>query len=117
MNSTAIAIRPSIKTVLQVLAPALSGPAPAQAAGFNAVLEGQCNPPAGSPGATCSSPDAPWQTTKLTGWGELASVPVRVKLTGGPVTNQPITINFDHSKTVNSVTYTGVENLWNFTPS
>ncbi len=77
----------------------------ARARGFNAQLQAQ------SFGSTN------WSTGNPTGWQELDLIPTRVHLTGGPVNNQTITIQFDHTKTLGSRVYRGIEDLLMFTPS
>ena len=56
-----------------------------------------------------------WTGGPLTGYKELDFVPARTLFTGGPATNQVITVDFDHSKS--SGTLTGIEDLSNFTNS
>lgn len=77
---------------------AVSGP-------FNAQLQGQ------------SFGSIVWQTGNLTGWQELDFIPVRVAMTGGPVTNKVISVQFDHTKTQGTTVLPGIQNLINFTPS
>src|SRR5256885_1543189 len=48
-----------------------------------------------------------WSGGPLRGWQELAFIPMRSRFSGGPATNQVITITFDHSK---SGTVRGIEN-------
>src|SRR5438874_7108486 len=55
-----------------------------------------------------------WSGGPLRGWKELDFIPMRTVFSGGPATNQMITISFDHSK---SGTIRGIENLTSFTPS
>ena len=53
-----------------------------------------------------------WTTSALSGWQELDYVPVRVRLSAGPATNQTVTIIFDHST---SAGIPEIENLTGFT--
>jgi len=66
--------------------------------------------------------DGAWTSSQLacsptpcTGWRELDPIPMRVLLQHGPVTNQKITVDFDHTKTSGSSVFQGIENLTNFT--
>jgi uncharacterized repeat protein (TIGR01451 family) len=77
----------------------------ANARGFNAQLQAQ------SFGSTN------WTTTNPTGWQELDLIPTRVHMTGGPVNNQTITIQFDHTKSLGGRIYRGIQDLSLFTPS
>ena len=52
-----------------------------------------------------------WVNGPLHGWQELDVIPVRTLSTGGPATNQIITVNFDHTK---SLTIPGIEDLTGF---
>src|SRR5260370_37666382 len=73
-------------------------PATASAA-FKNTLQGQ------NPGNTN------WVNGPLNGWKELDSIPVRTLHTGGPATNQVITVNFDHNK---GTTIPGIDKFTNF---
>src|SRR6266403_5664832 len=75
-----------------------------QAAGFVAQLQGQ------SFGSTN------WITGNLNGWAELDFIPMRVYMTGGPASNQTITVQFDHTKTAATLRQ-GIQNLYSFTSS
>src|SRR5438094_180869 len=55
-----------------------------------------------------------WVNGPLHGWQELDVIPVRTLSTGGPATNQIITVNFDHTK---SLTIPGIEDLTGFSNS
>ncbi len=55
-----------------------------------------------------------WGGGPLTGYNELDYVPARTLFTGGPATNQVITVDFDHTK---SGTLRGIEDLTDFTNS
>ncbi len=68
---------------------------------FKTALEGQ------------SKGDTNWISVNLQNWKELDYIPLRVKMTGGPVSNQVITVSFDHSKNL----IPGVQNLISFVPS
>jgi uncharacterized repeat protein (TIGR01451 family) len=80
----------------------LLGAAPASAA-LKSVLQGQHK------GSTN------WNNGPLLGWQELDSIPVRHYLTGGPFSNQVLTVEFDHSK--NSGAIRGIQNLTGFVAS
>ncbi len=73
----------------------------AAVAKFSAVLEGQ------------SKNDPTWIGGNLTGWQDCDYIPMRVYLTGGPVTAQLIHVYFDHLHG----TVPGIEDLTGFTPS
>src|SRR5258706_13784768 len=77
----------------------------AQAAGFDAELQGQ------SFGTTN------WMASSLQGWAELDLIPSRVFMVGGPINNQTITVKFDHTKTQGGVVNPGIQNLFGFTPA
>ncbi len=49
-----------------------------------------------------------WITGHILGWAELDPIPTRVAVSGGPVSNQTITVQFPHD---------GVQNLYSFAPS
>src|SRR5687767_8805407 len=70
-------------------------------AAFNARLQGQ------SRGSTA------WIGGNLQGWRDLDSIPCRVYLSGGPVNNKIITVEFDRMQGRNP----GIQNLCQFTPS
>src|ERR1051326_5443066 len=57
-----------------------------------------------------------WITGNLNGWAELDFVPMRVYTTGGPASNQTITVQFDHTKTAGTLRQ-GIQNLYGFTSS
>src|SRR6266404_8843351 len=57
-----------------------------------------------------------WITGNLNGWAELDFIPMRVYMTGGPASNQTITVQFDHTKTAATLRQ-GIQNLYSFTPS
>src|SRR2546425_7376013 len=61
-----------------------------------------------------------WVSGNVTNWQELDLIPVRVYLTAtaltADVSNQTITVNFDHTKTTAGVVRPGLENLYSFTP-
>jgi hypothetical protein len=56
-----------------------------------------------------------WVNGPLQGWKELQFIPARALFTGGPATNQVITVRFDHTRS--SGTTRGIENVTGFTPS
>src|SRR5512140_3556365 len=58
----------------------------AATATFKSVLQGQ------------NAGNTNWVNGPLVGWAELDTIPIRTLHTGGPATNQVITVNFDHSK-------------------
>src|SRR5206468_3200605 len=78
---------------------------PAWAAGFKADLESH------SFGSTN------WSTANPTGYKELDYIPIRVVLTGGPATAKPITVQFDHTKTLGSRIIPAIQNLSSFSAS
>src|SRR5258708_5742442 len=80
----------------------LLGSSPAWAT-FKTVLQGQ------------NAGNTNWVNGPLTGWKELDIIPVRTLSTGGPATNQVITVSFDHSKS--SGTVRGIEDLTGFSNS
>ncbi|HXU77661.1 MAG TPA: Ig-like domain-containing protein, partial [Methylomirabilota bacterium] len=90
-----------VRTLFFILVAALL-PSASQAA-FKSSLQGQ------NAGSTN------WTGGPLTGYKELDFVPARTLFTGGPATNQVITVDFDHSKS--SGTLKGIEDLSNFTNS
>src|SRR5579862_873151 len=57
-----------------------------------------------------------WITGNLNGWAELDFIPMQVYMTGGPASNQTITVQFDHTKTAGTLRQ-GIQNLYNFTSS
>jgi len=73
----------------------------AAVAKFSADLQGQ------------SKNDPTWIGGNLLGWADCDYIPMRVYLTGGPVTAQPIRVYFDHLHG----TTPGIEDLSGFTPS
>ena len=83
-------------TALVLLAPSLAH------AAFKSDLQGQ------------NSTSTNWVNGPLLGWKELDLIPVRTLHTGGPATNQVITVSFDHTK---GVTTPGIQDLAFFTPS
>src|SRR5437899_678832 len=87
-----------VAVMLLLSATSLLWPASALAA-FKAVLQGQ------EPGNTN------WVNGPLNGWGELAFIPVRIVYTGGPASNQVMTLSFDHTK---GGTIPGIEYLVGF---
>jgi uncharacterized repeat protein (TIGR01451 family) len=90
-----------VAVVLLLSATSLLWPASALAA-FKSTLQGQ------QPGNTN------WVNGPLNGWHELDSVPAQVVFTGGPASNQVITVSFDHTK---GGTIPGIQNLFGFTNS
>src|SRR6516225_2833290 len=88
-----------VAVVLLLSATSLLWPASALAA-FKSTLQGQ------QPGNTN------WVNGPLTGWHELDSVPAQIQFSGGPASNQVITVSFDHTK---NGTIPGVANLFGFT--
>ncbi|HEU0010964.1 MAG TPA: Ig-like domain-containing protein, partial [Verrucomicrobiae bacterium] len=76
-------------------------PPEAQAAGFDARLQGQ------------SSNSTTWINANLMGWGELDLIPCRVYITGGPANSKTISVDFNHFKG----TTPGIENLTGWTTS
>ena len=76
---------------------------------LQAVLQGQ------------SFGDTNWSSGNVTNWQELDLIPVRVYMTASTlnagVSNQTITVSFDHTKTTGNSIIPGFENLYNFTPS
>ncbi|MDB6029228.1 MAG: tandem-95 repeat protein, partial [Verrucomicrobiales bacterium] len=60
-----------------------------------------------------SKGDTNWVSVNLQGWQELDYIPIRVRMSGGPVTNRLVTVDFDHSK--NSIP--GLQNLTAFSSS
>src|SRR5882724_10045111 len=63
-----------------------------------------------------SFPSTNWITGNLNGWAELDFIPMRVYMTGGPASNQTITVQFDHTKTAGTLRQ-GIQNLYNFASS
>src|SRR5438552_1252876 len=87
-------------------------PFAAHGAGFDARLQGQSATAPHSHTAT-----GIYISTLLQNWEELDTIPLRVNMTGGPVTGQTITVTFDHQKTNGSVLKPGIQNLVGFAPS
>jgi uncharacterized repeat protein (TIGR01451 family) len=56
-----------------------------------------------------------WNNGPLLGWQELDLIPVRHYFTGGPASNQVLTIEFDHSKSSGAIR--GIQNLTGFVTS
>src|SRR5690242_15954947 len=56
-----------------------------------------------------------WGGGPLTGYQELDYVPARTLFSGGPATNQVITVDFDHTKSSGALK--GLEDLTDFTNS
>src|SRR5205823_13215168 len=87
-------------------------------AATNAQPQAQSKPACVGGGGCVGS--GPWQTSKVTGWAELDTIPARVFLTK---TNAPspqtqvIVVQFDHTKTQGGVPIPGIENLTNFVTS
>ena len=81
-------------------------------AAFNATLEGQSATAPNSHTAT-----GVYISTNLINWSELDTIPFRVNMTGGPVTDKIITVTFDHQKTLGPTIKPGIQNLVGFTPS
>src|SRR5947207_8859787 len=81
-------------------------PFAAQGAGFNASLQGQSATAPHSHTAT-----GIYISTLLQNWEELDTIPLRVNMTGGPVTGQTITVTFDHQKTLGSTLKPAIQNL------
>src|SRR6476646_2429353 len=102
----------TLKNVMLCAALVALAPLAARAAGFNTTLEGQS---ATAPGSHVGT--GTYITTNLLNWQELDSIPFRVHMTGGPVTNQTITVTFDHQKTLGSTINPAIQNLYGFTPS
>jgi uncharacterized repeat protein (TIGR01451 family) len=86
-------------------------------AAISASLQAQSNPPCVGGGGCVGS--GPWQTSKVTGWAELAQVPARVVLSknnaGGNPETQVVRIDFDHTKTQGGVPIPGIQNLTGWT--
>src|SRR3989454_512174 len=73
---------------------------------FQAALEGQ------------SFGSSAWSATAVSGWAELQSIPMRVRLSGGPTSGpQTIDVTFDHAKTNGATVTAGLEDLFTFTTS
>src|SRR5438128_2636699 len=73
---------------------------------FQATLEGQ------------SFGSSAWSATAVSGWAELQSIPMRVRLSGGPTSGpQTIDVTFDHAKTNGATVTAGLEDLFTFTTS
>ena len=98
MNSNLISAR-SIRRVFAAVFCLLAGSATVFGSTF--ILEGQ------------SKGDTNWITSNLRNWQELDYIPCRVRISGGAVTNQTITITFPHL----TGTTPGFENLISFTTS
>ncbi|HWF51466.1 MAG TPA: hypothetical protein VG294_12575, partial [Solirubrobacteraceae bacterium] len=77
-----------------------------------AQLEGQSTPPCTGSAGGC---DLGWDPGNLSGWGENALIPMRVKLTGG-FTSQQFQIAFDRSLNSSGGTVFGIDSLSNFQP-
>ncbi|MGI8733701.1 MAG: YDG domain-containing protein, partial [Pyrinomonadaceae bacterium] len=58
-----------------------------------------------------------WIAGNLQNWQEQSLIPLRVHMTGGPIANQPITVQFDHTKTQGGSITPGIQNLTNFATS
>ena len=58
-----------------------------------------------------------WIAGNLQNWQEQSLIPMRVHMTGGPVTNQPIVVQFDHTKAQGGAITPGIQDLTGFTAS
>src|SRR5215831_13834521 len=87
-------------------------PFEAKATGFHADLEGQSATAPHSHTAT-----GVYISTNLQNWEELDTIPFRVNMAGGPVSNQTITVTFDHQKSLGATINPGIQNLFAFAPS
>ena len=87
----------SVGVLLAVFLPSVDG----AAVKVSSVLQGQSN------GSTN------WISNNLQGWHDCDSIPMRVYITGGPVSGEAIQVYFDHFNGSNP----GVDDLSGFTPS
>src|SRR5207249_359301 len=61
--------------------------------------------------------DPTWFGGPLLGWKEREYIPLRLVVSGGPVTNQFFSVDFDHTKLSGSAYLQGIQNLVNWTTS
>src|SRR6476660_3033285 len=87
-------------------------PLGAKASIFDAALEGQS---ATAPHS--HTPTGTYISTNLQNWEELDTIPLRVRMSGGPVTGKTVTVTFDHQKTLGALIKPGIQNLVGFTPT
>jgi hypothetical protein len=80
-------------------------------ASFNATLEGQS---ATAPNS--HTPTGVYISTNLQNWSELDTIPFRVNMTGGPVTNKTITVHFRPSEIPGVLLSTRVFKIWSDLP-
>ena len=58
-----------------------------------------------------------WIAGNLQNWQEQSLIPMRVHMTGGPIANQPIVVQFDHTKTQGGAITPGIQDLTGFSAS